>query len=259
MGFLPPPCPLHPTVWCKGSEVASHCSPGFCSLSAPVTAKEWSSGLPPLPPGQAAVPPNLTPHCLFSTCLFSLVTPPGLIQHDPEATMSSSVLAPWENCTPALRTGLPQPRRKVGCQHQIRQRLPHHPGSPEARVAQGERGILTFDLIPTVKFTRTNISPQNVSFLWKQYFLMWELLYQWLFFFFFSTVSNSEQNLMRFCSSTTSSARQAQRESFTTDSSDAMQNISAQQGFRSSSGNKWLYCLYFLSWQTPSQQATLFC
>lgn len=139
MGFLP--CLRHPTAWCKG-PVASRCSLDFCSLSAPVIAHEQASGLPPLPPGQAAVPWDLIPHCLFSTCPFSLVTSPGLSQQDTEAGVSSSVLACWENCTPALRTGLSQPRRKVGC-CQVRQ-LRHHLGSQEAQGTQGEPGILPF-------------------------------------------------------------------------------------------------------------------
>lgn len=155
----------------------------------------------------------------------------------------------FENRTP------PQSRKKVEWQHWVRQRLSRHLGS------QGEPDILTFGQltcpIPTLKLTRTNKSPQNVSFAQNQHFLVWELLCQWLLCF--STISNSELNLMSFCSSITSTAHQAQRESCTTDSSDATQNISAQQGFRRSSGNKWLYCLFFLLWQIPSQSATSLC
>ena len=76
---------------------------------------------------------DLIPHCLLSTCPFSLVTPPGLLHQDPEAGMSSSVLACWENCTPALRTGHPQPRRQVGFQHRVSQRLTHCLRSQEAQ------------------------------------------------------------------------------------------------------------------------------
>lgn len=47
---------------------------------------------------------------------------------------------------------------------------------------------------------------------------------------------------MRFCSSIKSSAHQAWRESCTTDSSDAMQNISAQQGFRRSDFTACTFC-----------------
>lgn len=243
------PPPRHLPTWGKGTET-SHCSPDFCSLSVPVTADTWASGLPPLPPGQAALPQVLIPHCLFSTCSFTLVTRPGFNLLD---LLGAGVLGQlhtgFENRTP------PQSRKKVEWQHWVRQRLSRHLGS------QGEPDILTFGQltcpIPTLKLTRTNKSPQNVSFAQNQHFLLWELLCQWLLCF--STISNSELNLMRFCSSITSTAHQAQRESCTTDSSDATQNISAQQGFRSSSGNKWLYCLSFLLWQIPSQSATSLC
>lgn len=76
---------------------------------------------------------------------------------------------------------------------------------------------------------------------------------------FFSTISSPEINLMRFCRSIPSSPQQAWTQSCTTDSSDPKQNISAQQSFRRNSGNKWLYCLYLLSWWTPSQREISFC
>lgn len=138
---LPAP-PRHLSVWCKG-PAANRCSLYFSSLSAPVIAHERVTGLPPLPPGQATVYWDFNLHSFF-TCSFSPVSLPVLSQQYRESCVSFSVLACWENCTPALRRGHLQPRRKVGCQHLthgVRQRLPHHVGSQEALKA---RDILPF-------------------------------------------------------------------------------------------------------------------
>lgn len=129
---LPAP-PRHPSVWCKG-PVSTHCSLYFNSLSALVTAHERVSGFPRLPSGQATVPWNFTLHCFF-TCSFSPVSLPVLSQQYRDTSVWFSVLACWENYTPALRRGHLQPRRKVGCQHLthgVIQRLPHHVGGQEA-------------------------------------------------------------------------------------------------------------------------------
>lgn len=98
----------------------------FCPFPAPITTHKQPSSLPPLSSGQSQCLGTSQPRSF--TCPFSSVTPPGLSHQDAEARVFLMMVC-WESCTPTLRSGHLQPRRKVMCQ--VRQKCSHNLWSQE--------------------------------------------------------------------------------------------------------------------------------
>lgn len=127
--LLHSPTSGHSTAWCKG-PAASFCVPYFSFSSAPSLPLSQHTSNPAashpfLLDSHSALEPHS--HCSF-TCPFSSVTPPGLSHQDAEARVFLMMVC-WESCTPTLRSGHLQPRRKVMCQ--VRQKCSHNLWSQE--------------------------------------------------------------------------------------------------------------------------------